>query len=235
MQTILSCTGIRKTFTRSVISAELLQDRLLHRHFGRKKWKIDALDDVSFTINSGEWIGIYGANGSGKTTLLRILSGLMHHDAGTVTVGGKLSCFLGLGTGFHPERTARENIRFHGLLHGMSDAQMKNLYPQILEFAGTESHQDLPIKCYSTGMQLRLAFAASVFIDADLYIFDELLAVGDEAFQKKCEEKLRALKTEGKSAILVSHDKSQLDRLCHRVLFMENGKLLPERKPLSVA
>lgn len=231
---ILSCQGVGKTFTRSVVPAVLLQDRLLHRHFSKKTWSICALDDVSFTVHSGEWIGIYGANGSGKTTLLRILSGLMQADKGTILNQGSLSCFLGLGTGFHPERTAYENIRFHALLHGMSDKAIREHYPHILEFAGTETHQNLPVKCYSTGMQLRLAFAASVYTDADIYIFDEVLAVGDEEFQEKCEKKLLALKHEGKSAILVSHDKRQLRRLCDRLLIMEQGKLSPERELASV-
>lgn len=234
MQTILTCSGIQKSFARLVVPTDHLQDRILRPFTRRERWRMDALQSVDLTVHSNEWVGLYGPNGSGKTTLLRILAGLMSQDAGSVELQGKLSCFLGLGTGFHPERTARENILFHALLHGIPARQAKELTQQIISFAGTGTHKDLPLKCYSTGMQLRLAFAAAVFTDADLYMFDELLAVGDKEFQEKCEKQLQLLKKSGKSALIVSHDLKQLERLCDRIYHMQAG-VLQERVLAAVS
>lgn len=234
MSALLSCTGVWKIFERAVVPSALLQDRIIHKKLFRNQWRIDAVQDATLALHSDEWVGLYGPNGSGKTTLLRILAGLMYHEKGTVERNCKISCFLGLGTGFHPERTAYENVYFHGLLHGLSDSEIRELMPAIIEFAGTETHRDLPLKCYSSGMQLRLAFAAAVFTQADVYLFDELLAVGDREFQKKCEAKLLDLKKDGAAAIIVSHDREQLERLCDRIVEMEDGRLLSEKATVLV-
>lgn len=225
MQPVLSCTGVHKIFLQAKVPSAMLQDHVLRRSLLKERMTIEAVSDASLALIPGEWIGLYGPNGSGKTTFLRILGGLLYHERGLVERNGQLSCFLGLGTGFHPERTARENVYFHGLLHGLSDSEISAMIPDVIAFAGTETHQDLPLKCYSSGMQLRLAFSAAVHIDADVYLFDELLAVGDREFQKKCEAKLLELKTKGAAAIIVSHDREQLERLCDRVLEMESGKI----------
>ncbi len=223
---ILSCTGICKTFTRRVIPSSLLQDHLLRWRARRQRWSWSALRDVSLTVGKGEWVGLYGANGSGKTTLLRILAGLMQPDSGTVECRGRMSCFFDIVAGFHPERSAAENIYLHGLLHGRSSREIRSTIDAVIAFAGVESHRNLPMKCYSSGMQLRTAFAASAMIDADVYLLDEVLAVGDAAFQEKCRQHLYAMKGAGKSAVLVNHDLDDLKRHCDRILYMENGMLM---------
>jgi len=229
MTSVVHCDGLGKTFTRSVHPSVHLQDHLLRWKKHKQRWQVNALEDITFSLRKGEWLGVYGPNGSGKTTLLLIIAGLLHKDRGSVETDGTLSCFLGLGTGFHPERTAYENIYHHMILHGVSKKSIAPLIHSVIQFAGVESHRDLPLKCYSTGMHMRLAFSAAVHIDSDVYLFDEVLAVGDEAFQKQCEEKLQSMKKAGKSAILVSHDLSQLERVCDRVLFMKQGSLSESR------
>lgn len=229
MSPILSCTGIHKFFEYPIVPTNLLQDFVLHPRTHRKKWRLRALNNISLSVAPGEWVGLYGPNGSGKTTLLRILGGLMKQDAGIVECHGKLSCFFTLGVGFHPERQAEENIYFHGLLHGMSREEIAYSTEKIIAFAGTESHRRLPLKCYSTGLQNRLAYAAAAHVDADVYLFDEVLAIGDKAFQDKGKEHMHAMKRRGKSAVLVLHDEGNLKEFCDRILYIEAGRIIEER------
>jgi len=148
-----------------------------------------------------------------------------------VVCSGKLSCFFTLGVGFHPERLAEENIFFHGLLHGMGKEEIRQSTENIIDFARTpRSHRHLPLKCYSQGMQNRLAYAAAAHIDADVYLFDEVLAVGDKAFQDQCKEHMHAMKRKGTSAILVLHNEEALEEYCDRILYIEEGKIVRERK-----
>lgn len=229
MKTALSCTGVQKRFRHATVPTSMLQDRILRWRKYRKQWTHDAVRDVSLSVAPGEWIGVYGPNGSGKTTLLKILAGLLPPDSGTIERNGSMTCFFELGVGFHPERTATENVVMHGLLHGLTNSQIRRQADDIIRFAGVESHRDLPLKCFSLGMQLRLGFAAAAHIDSDLYLFDEILAVGDVAFQSQCWEKLHAMKSAGKSAILVSHGIKDLEKICDRILFIENGAIVREQ------
>lgn len=228
MPQILSCTGIHKTFEYPVVPTHLFQDRVLRSHRHKETCHIQALKDISLTITKGEWVGIYGPNGSGKTTLLKILGGLLEADRGTVDRQGRLSCFFTLGVGFHPERLASENIYFHGLLHGMSPQETAALTEKVIDFAGVRSHVHLPLKCYSTGMQMRLAFAAMAHIDADVYLLDEVLAVGDKDFQEKCKAHMRTMRAAGKSAALVLHDEGNLREFCDRIVYMDSGCIVGE-------
>lgn len=225
---ILSCTGIHKYFEYPVVPTHLFQDYVLRPHKRREKWRVHALNNVSLSVHPGEWVGVFGPNGSGKTTLLRILGGLLEADVGTVRRPGRLSCFFTLGVGFHPERLASENIYFHGLFHGMSPPEIHRITEHIIDFAGVHSHAHLPLKCYSTGMQMRLAFAAMAYIDADIYLLDEVLAVGDTDFQKKCKAHMREMKSSGKSAVLVLHDEEMLREFCDRIIYLNNGSILGE-------
>lgn len=226
---LLSCTGIHKTFAYPVVPTHLFQDRVLRAHKHKETWCIHALNNVSLSLAKGEWVGIYGPNGSGKTTLLKILGGLLEADAGTVDRQGRLSCFFTLGVGFHPERLASENIYFHGLLHGMSPQETTELTKQVIDFAGVRSHMHLPLKCYSTGLQMRLAFAAMVHVDADVYLLDEVLAVGDKDFQEKCKAHMRSMREAGKSAVLVLHDEKMLREFCDRIVFLYDGEMTGEK------
>lgn len=226
---ILSCAGIHKHFEYPVVPTHLFQDRILRAHRHRERWRIHALNNVSLRVARGEWVGVYGPNGSGKTTLLRILGGLMEPDSGAVECCGRLSCFFTLGVGFHPERLAGENIYFHGLLHGMSPQEINEMNERIIDFAGVRSHVHLPLKCYSMGMQMRLAFAAMAHTDADVYLLDEVLAVGDAAFQKKCKAEMRSMKAVGKSAVLVLHGEEDLQEFCDRIVYVDGGCIVGER------
>lgn len=220
---ILTCTNLTKVFERSVIPSVMFQDKVLRWRAHRERWSVHALENVSLALQRGEWLGLYGHNGSGKTTLMRILASLMEPDSGSVEIRGTMSCFFDLGVGFHLERTAEENISFHQLLHGVPRSAIRERTEAIVAFSGIGSHRDLPLKCYSTGMKLRLAFAAVAHIDADIYLFDEILAVGDQAFQDQCWAHLRTMKAQGKSVILVNHGLGDLRDICDRIVFLEHG------------
>ncbi len=223
---LLSCNGVSKGFTYFPVPSSLLQDRIVHwKTFRTAKW-YQALSNVSFSVERGEWVGIYGPNGSGKTTLLRILANLLPADEGTVACDATLSCFFDLLVGFHPERRAEENAYFHLLLHGISQQEATVLLPKILAFSGLGDKADLPFKCYSQGMKLRLAFSCVVHVESDLYLWDEVTAVGDAAFQKQCREHLRSLRQAGKAGIIVSHSLASLRESCDRIVFLEEGRVV---------
>lgn len=225
---VLSCRGINKSFEQYVYPSVMLQDRILQWRKHRQRWSIDVLKDVSLSVRRGEWVGIYGPNGTGKTTLMRILAGLLPADAGTVERIGKVSCFFELGVGFHPERSAAENVYLHGLLHGLTPAEIRARTDEIIRFAGVESHRDLPMKCYSSGMNSRLAYAAASIIDADIYLFDEVFAVADREYQEKCRSHMRGLRARGKTALIVNHGLESLRQFCDRILHFENGRIVQE-------
>jgi ABC-type polysaccharide/polyol phosphate transport system ATPase subunit len=231
---ILSCTGIHKIFDAPIVPSSLLQDYVLRRRMHRPRKRIFALNDISLALGRGEWIGLYGPNGSGKTTLLQILAGLLPAEKGTVVAHGDVTGIFELGTGFHPEWNAEENIRFHGLLHGCHPADVEKSREAIIAFAGIASHRKLPLKCYSQGMKARLAFAALAHIDADVYLLDEVFAVGDAAFRQQCWECIRRMRKEGKSGILVSHGIQDLERQCDRILFLEQGRLIQEQPVVAL-
>ncbi len=226
MDALLSATGIYKSFTYHT-SHSLLQDTLLRRPVHARKQRLDVLCDATLNIQKGEWVGIYGPNGSGKTTFLRILAGLLPPDAGTVSCHGSMSLFLGLGSGFNVELAADKNIYFEGLLHGLSSRQIRSFTDRIVAFAGLDAHRQMPLKYYSQGMLLRLAYAVAAQADSDLYLFDELLAVGDAAFQQHCHAHLKSMRTEGKTVVLVSHSLPQLRMFCDRIVTVREGRIIP--------
>ncbi len=222
---VLQATGISKSYERAVMSSVMLQDRLLKWRLQRKKVVVQAVKPLSLTVHKGEWLGIYGHNGSGKTTLLRMLAGLLQSDTGVIYRKGSFSCFFELGIGFHPERRAEENIYLHGLLQGLSRKEINAMTADIINFAGIESYLDLPIKCYSTGMQMRLAYAAAAQVERDIYLFDEVLAVGDISFQRHCLNHMQSMREKGKTVVLVAHSLLSLECFCDRILTMEHGRL----------
>ncbi len=224
-ESILSCEGVSKQFEQLVYPTELLQDRVIRWRRHHERWVHQALSNVSLSLQKGEWLGITGPNGSGKTTLLRILSNLIMPDTGTVVQNGNISCFFELGAGFHPDRCAQQNVRIHSILHGMSSREIQESMPKILDFADIRSHLNVPIKCYSNGMKMRLAFAAAAFVESDVYLFDEIIAVGDKQFQQKCFQHMSNMKNRGKSAILVAADDDPLRLFCDRLVYMENGAI----------
>jgi ABC-type polysaccharide/polyol phosphate transport system ATPase subunit len=189
---------------------------------GEELW---ALRDVTLDLHRGRMVGIIGSNGSGKSTLLKVLGGILKPTAGQVSVRGRVSALIELGAGFHPEFTGRENIYVNGVLLGLSRAEVRARFDEIVAFAGLEPFVDNPVKTYSSGMYMRLGFAIAVTVDPDILLIDEVLAVGDEAFQHRCVGKIQEFKARGKTIVLVSHDLSSIERLCDEAIWLDGGRL----------
>tara|TARA_Y100000310_G_scaffold339954_1_gene434244 strand:- start:4047 stop:4724 length:678 start_codon:yes stop_codon:yes gene_type:complete len=184
-----------------------------------------ALKNVDLQVKKGEFLGITGPNGAGKSTLLKLLAGVLQPDTGKIQINGKLSPFLELGLGFNGELTAEENIYIYGTILGLTRRQIKNRFQEIITFAGLEKFVHTKLKNFSSGMLARLAFSIAIQVDADILLVDEVLAVGDEAFQKKCYEVFKKFKKEGKTVILVSHDKQIIKKFSDRVITFKDGKI----------
>lgn len=183
------------------------------------------LDNVSFEIKKGEFFGIVGRNGSGKSTLLKLLAEIYTPDTGTITVNGKLTPFIELGVGFNPELTGRENVFLNGALLGFNRKEMEAMYQDVVDFAELEKFMDQKLKNYSSGMQVRLAFSIAIRAESDILLLDEVLAVGDVIFQKKCFEYFKTLKKEKKTVVLVSHDSNILEEYCDSGILLEKGNI----------
>lgn len=193
------------------------------------------LDGVSFDVQKGDFFAIVGRNGSGKSTLLKLLAGVYVPTAGEVQINGKLTPFIELGVGFNPELSGRDNVFLNGALLGFDRKQMAEMYDEIVEFAELEPFMDQKLKNYSSGMQVRLAFSIAIKAKNEVLIFDEVLAVGDEAFQRKCLDVFEQYKAEGQTVILVTHDMSQVRRFCNRAVLINQGKVVKIGSPREVA
>ena len=195
----------------------------------------EVLKDISFEINAGEFFGIVGRNGSGKSTLLKLLAGIYTPTKGAITVNGSLTPFIELGVGFNPELTGRENVYLNGALLGFNNKEMDAMYDDIVSFAELERFMDQKLKNYSSGMQVRLAFSIAIRARSDILILDEVLAVGDVAFQQKCYEYFYELKEKGKTVVLVTHDMGAVKQFCSKALMIESGELTLVGEPQDVA
>ena len=194
------------------------------------------LNDISFDIKKGEFFGIVGRNGSGKSTLLKLISEIYVPDKGSIQVNGTLTPFIELGVGFNPELTGRENVYMNGALMGFSNKQMDTLYSEIVEFAELERFMDQKLKNYSSGMQVRLAFSIAIRAKSDILILDEVLAVGDEAFQRKCNDYFQSIKKDKtKTVVLVTHGMDAVKKYCDRAVLIKNGKVVLSGSPEEVA
>ena len=205
--------------------------RLVRREPPRLLW---ALDKVSFDIRPGETIGVIGPNGSGKSSLLSLIAGTTLPTAGSVRAQGRISSLLELGAGFHSELTGRENIFLNGAILGIPKATLKERFDKIVDFAGIREFLDMPVKFYSSGMYVRLGFAIAVEMDPDVLLIDEVLAVGDTAFQIKCLARIRDFQRRGKTLVLVSHALQTVEEFCDRVFLIHKGKLVAEGRPAEV-
>ena len=185
-----------------------------------------ALKDVSFEVKSGEVVGIIGGNGAGKSTLLKVISRIAEPTEGFAEIRGRLSSLLEVGTGFHPELTGRENIYLNGAILGMKKAEIRQKFDEIVSFSGVEKFIDTPVKHYSSGMYLRLAFAVAAHLEPEILLVDEVLAVGDAHFQKKCLNKMQNVGNEGRTVLFVSHNMQAITRLCSRAILLREGKVL---------
>lgn len=185
-----------------------------------------ALDDISFQIKRGESFGIIGPNGSGKSTLLKLIAGVSQPSRGRLTVQGRIAPLIELGAGFHPELTGRENIFLNGVIMGLSRAQLRTQIDSIIDFAELRDFIDQPIKHYSSGMYLRLAFAVATHIEPEILLIDEILAVGDASFREKSRAKMDDFKRRGKTIVFISHALSEVESFCERVAYLKKGKLI---------
>ena len=199
---------------------------------GEELW---ALKDVSFQVEQGEVLGIIGRNGAGKSTLLKILSRVTAPTSGTVKVKGRIASLLEVGTGFHPELTGRENIYLNGAILGMTKAEVNRRFDEIVEFAEIAKFIDTPVKRYSSGMYVRLAFAVAAHLESEILLVDEVLAVGDAEFQKKCLGKMGDVASqEGRTVLFVSHNMSSIERLCSKIIWLGDGKILRQGLPANI-
>lgn len=187
--------------------------------------KFHALRDVTIDIDKGESVALLGYNGSGKSTLLKHISGVMLPDTGTVHTRGRVAGLIEVGAGFHPDLSGRDNVYLNGAILGMSESQIKERFDSIIEFAEIGQFIDTEVKFYSSGMYLRLAFSVAVHTDPEVFLVDEILAVGDEPFQRKCVDKIKELAGEGKTLIVVSHDLDLVSRICQRGILLEHGSV----------
>lgn len=193
-----------------------------------------AVDDVSFEVQQGEVLGFIGRNGAGKTTLLRMLSGITAPTRGEAVVRGRVGSLLEVGTGFHPELTGRENIFLNGAILGMRRREIEARFDEMVAFAGVERFLETPVKHYSSGMYLRLAFAVAAHLDAEILLVDEVLAVGDAEFQRKCLSKMHDVSSSGRTVLFVSHNMAAVENLCSRTIWLDRGQLVEDGSPSDV-
>jgi ABC-type polysaccharide/polyol phosphate transport system ATPase subunit len=221
----IEARGLEKTFRIPTHRVDSLKERVV-RPFSARDYRIlRALDGVSFDVHQGEFFGIVGRNGSGKSTLLKCLASIYRADAGTIRMAGRLAPFIELGVGFNMELTARENVVLNGVMMGLTKAETKRRLGSIIEFAELEEFVDLKLKNYSSGMLVRLAFSLMMHVDADVLLIDEVLAVGDAAFQQKCADAFHEMKAKGKTIVLVTHSMETVGTYCDRAMLIDDGEV----------
>jgi ABC-type polysaccharide/polyol phosphate transport system ATPase subunit len=231
----ISIGHLTKTFRLPRERVHTLKERALRPLAGRAVDVLTAVDDVSLEIRAGEFFGIVGRNGSGKSTLLKCLAGIYDIDRGSLEINGRLSPFIELGVGFNPELTARDNVFVNAIMLGLSRKQVEERFDAIVAFAELEEFMELKLKNFSSGMQVRLAFAVAIQVDADIVLIDEVLAVGDASFQQKCFGEFERLKAAGKTIVFVTHDMASVERFCDRAMLLERGRVVEVGEPASIA
>jgi ABC-2 type transport system ATP-binding protein len=216
---------LHKAFHIPTQRVDSLKERAVHPFAAREYRELRALDGISFEVRQGEFFGIVGRNGSGKSTLLKLLASIYRADAGRIQIAGRLAPFIELGVGFNQELTARENVVLNGVMMGLTPKEVRERQDSVIDFAELHDFADLKIKNYSSGMLVRLAFSVMLQADADVLLIDEVLAVGDAAFQQKCADAFHQMKAEGKTIVLVTHDMSAVEQYCHRAMLLADGKV----------
>lgn len=214
---------VYKTFNVYLDKASTIKEKLLFLFTRNRKEKREVLKDINFNIRQGEAVALIGTNGSGKSTLLKLLTKIIYPNKGKITTEGKLTSLLELGAGFHPDFSGRENIYFNASIFGLTRKEIDKRLDKIIEFSELEKFIDNPVRTYSSGMYMRLAFSVAINVDADILLIDEILSVGDEHFQRKCFEKMKELKAEGKTMVFVTHDMGAVKELCDRAVWLCNG------------
>ena len=221
---VIKVSHVSKHFNVYYDKANTLKERMIF--FNRNKKEVrNVLQDINLEIKKGETVALIGVNGSGKSTLLKLLTKIIYPNSGTIEIKGKLTSLLELGAGFHPDFSGRENIYFNASIFGLNKAQIDKRIDDIIAFSELGDYIDNPIRTYSSGMYMRLAFAVAINVDADILLIDEVLAVGDQHFQEKCLNKMKELKSEGKTMVFVSHSMDAVKFLCDRSVWLYNGKI----------
>jgi ABC-type polysaccharide/polyol phosphate transport system ATPase subunit len=231
----VSVSGVSKAFRLPHERYHTLKERILHPLRGKAHDVLRAVDDVSVDIRSGEFFGVVGRNGSGKSTLLKCIAGIYDIDQGDLLVRGRLSPFIELGVGFNMDLTARDNVLINAIMLGLSRKQARERFDQIIAFAELENFVDLKLKNYSSGMSVRLAFSVAIQVEAEILLIDEVLAVGDAAFQKKCFDEFERLKREGRTILFVTHDMGTVERFCDRAMLLDKGRMVAVGEPAAIA
>ncbi len=216
---------LHKTFRIPTQRVDSFKERAVHPFSSREYRELHALDGISFEIRQGEFFGIVGRNGSGKSTLLKLLASIYGADSGRIQMAGRLAPFIELGVGFNQELTARENVVLNGVMMGLTPQESRDRLDSVIEFAELGDFVDLKLKNYSSGMLVRLAFSLMLEVDADIMLIDEVLAVGDAAFQQKCADAFREMKEAGKTIVLVTHEMATVEEYCHRAMLISDGQI----------
>lgn len=215
--------NVYKTFNVYLDKANTIKEKLLFLFSRNKKQKREVLKGISLKIKKGEVVALIGTNGSGKSTLLKLLTKIIYPNKGKIETNGKLTSLLELGAGFHPDFSGRENIYFNASIFGLTKKEIDSRLEDIIEFSELKDFIDSPVRTYSSGMYMRLAFSVAINVDADILLIDEILSVGDEHFQNKCFEKMLELKKQGKTMVFVTHSMGTIKRLCDRAIWLKDG------------
>lgn len=226
-QPALRFNHVIKTF-RHHAGRMLLRDRLIEMVRPSQRPRFEALKDVSFELNHGESLGLIGPNGAGKSTILNLATGLAIPDQGSIEVSGRVTALLELGAGFHHDLTGAENVRVNAAMMGMSRRETAALFDEIVEFSGVRDFIDEPLRTYSSGMTMRLAFAVAIAAHPELLLIDEVIGVGDQAFFNQCLERIRSFQSAGKTIVLASHSTDLLTMLCQKALWIDHGRIVQE-------
>ena len=224
---------VYKSFNIYMDKANSLKEKLLFWNRNKKE-KREVLKDISLTIKNGEAVALIGVNGSGKSTLLKLMTKIIYPNKGKITTNGKLTSLLELGAGFHPDFSGKENIYFNASIFGLTKKQIDERLNDIIEFSELGTFIDNPVRTYSSGMYMRLAFAVAINVDADILLVDEVLAVGDQHFQEKCVKKMKELKAQGKTMVFVTHSMSTVKEFCTRAIWLSNGVIKMDDEPDKV-
>ena len=231
--TAIEIKDMSKDFIIYADKANTLKERII-RFSNNKKEVRHILKNINLKINKGETVALIGVNGSGKSTLLKLITKIIYPTSGTIKVNGKLASLLELGAGFHPDFSGRENIYFNASIFGLSKEEIDARLDKIIEFSELGDFIDTPVRTYSSGMYMRLAFSVAINVDADIILIDEILAVGDQRFQEKCMNKMLELKKLGKTMVFVSHSKSAVEFLCDRAVWLNDGVIQKDGKTKNV-
>ncbi|MDE7313654.1 MAG: ABC transporter ATP-binding protein [Eubacterium sp.] len=221
---VIEVTNVKKKFRVYYDKGCTLKEKLLHS--GRNKYEErEVLRGISFSVKKGEAVGLIGCNGCGKSTTLKLLTRIMYPDEGTVELSGRVSSLLELGAGFHPDMSGRENVYINASIFGLKRREIEQRMEDIIAFSELSDYMDNPVRTYSSGMYMRLAFSVAIHVNADILLIDEVLAVGDVNFQEKCFQRLVKIKKNGTTIVLVSHSSAQIERLCERSIWIQDGQI----------